>query len=82
MTLTPSSLSTLTNLYLGRSQYAVDPYLKGDLDEVLYSTALTQAQIQADMKAGNGTSIVPASLLAYYTFNQVFPRVMSLCASL
>lgn len=75
MTLTPSSLGTLTNLYLGRSQYAVDPYLKGDLDEVrIYNTALTQAQIQADMKASNGTSAVPASLLAYYNFNQGIPK--------
>lgn len=74
MTLTPSSLGTLTQLYLGRSQYA-DPYLKGDLDEVrLYNTALTQAQIQADMKASTGASAVPANLLAYYNFNQGIPN--------
>ncbi len=71
MTLTPASLGTLANLYLGRSEYGNDPYLKGELDEVrLYNTALTQAQIQADMRAGYGTSAVPASLLAYYGFNQ------------
>lgn len=71
MTLTPQRLGTLTQLYLGRSEYAVDPYLKGDLDEVrLYSTALTQAQIQADLAATTGASAVPASLLAYYDFNQ------------
>jgi hypothetical protein len=70
MTLTPASLGALTNLYLGRSQYA-DPYLKGGLDEVrLYNTALTQAQVQADMK---GSTSVPASLLAYYNFNQGTP---------
>jgi len=69
MTLTPSSLGTFSQLYLGRSEYGNDPYLKGDLDEVrLYSTALTQAQVQADMHTG--TSAVPASLLAYYDFNQ------------
>ena len=71
MNLTPSDLGALTQLYLGRSQYAGDPYLKGNLDEVrIYSTALTQAQVQADMKNSAGTSAVPASLLAYYNFNQ------------
>jgi hypothetical protein len=75
MTLTPASLGTLSNLYLGRSEYEVDPYLKGELDEVrLYSTALSQAQVQADMRAGNGASAVPASLLAYYDFNQGVAR--------
>ena len=74
MTLTPSSLGTLTNLYLGRSQYN-DPYLKGDLDEVrVYSAALSQAQVQADMRATTGTSAVPASLRAYYNFNQGVPK--------
>ncbi len=71
MTLTPQRLGALTQLYLGRSEYAVDPYLKGDLDEVrLYSAALTQAQVQADMATTTGTSAAPASLLAYYDFNQ------------
>ena len=68
MTLTPSSLGTLTQLWLGRSQYN-DPYLKGTLDEVrFYNVALTQGQVQADMRSN--TSAVPDSLLAYYNFNQ------------
>ena len=72
MSLTPDRLGTLTQLFLGRSQYAADPYLKGDLDEVrIYSAALTQAQVQADMRTG--TTAVPASLLAYYNFNQGTP---------
>lgn len=69
MTLTPNGLGTLNQLWLGRSQYANDPYLRGTLDEVrFYSTALTQAQVRFDMS--RGTTSVPASLLAYYNFNQ------------
>ncbi|MDO7850965.1 LamG-like jellyroll fold domain-containing protein [Hymenobacter convexus] len=44
-------------------------FFTGRFDEVrLYSAALTRAQIQADMYST--TSAVPASLLAYYSFNQ------------
>ncbi|MDQ2769949.1 MAG: fibronectin type III domain-containing protein [Bacteroidota bacterium] len=68
LTASPASLGTLTNNWLGRSQYS-DPYFKGRLDEVrLYSTALTPAQVQADMTSTSAA--VPASLLAYYNFDQ------------
>lgn len=74
MTLTLSSISPITTLYLGRSQYTVnnDPYLKGSLDEVrFYSAALTQAQIQTDMRSsGPSPSALSANLLSYYNFNE------------
>ena len=69
MTISPASLGTLANNWLGRSQYATDPYLKASLDEVhIYSAALTQANIRADMFS-TSTS-VPASQVAYYNFDQ------------
>ena len=69
LTLNPASLGPLTNNWLGRSQYGFDPYLKGSLDEVrFYSTALTQANIQADMFSTMAS--VPANLTAYYNCDQ------------
>jgi hypothetical protein len=54
MTLTPASLGTTTNNYIGRSQFAVDPYLDGSIDDFrVYSRALSAAEILvlASMKA-------------------------------
>ncbi|MGC3991952.1 MAG: LamG domain-containing protein [Chthoniobacteraceae bacterium] len=46
MTLTPSSLGTTTQNYLGKSQFTADPYLNGLVDDFhIYSGALTAAQI-------------------------------------
>ena len=46
MTLTPASLGNLANLYLGRSQFAADPYLNGALDDFrIYSQALSASDI-------------------------------------
>ncbi|WP_162910835.1 LamG-like jellyroll fold domain-containing protein [Hymenobacter oligotrophus] len=68
MTLNPALLGTLNNVWLGRSQYGQDPYLKGQIDEVrIWNVARTAAQINLfDDKslAGNTTG-----LLAYYDFN-------------
>ncbi len=48
LTLTPMSLGITTNNYLGRSQYAADPYLNGVLDEFrIYSVALSAAEVAA-----------------------------------
>ncbi len=42
----PSDLGTTTHNYLGRSQYAVDDYFRGELDEVrLYNYVLSSAEI-------------------------------------
>jgi arabinoxylan arabinofuranohydrolase len=48
MTLKPSSLGHTSNNYLGRSQYSLDPYLNGALDEFrIYTTALSASEIAA-----------------------------------
>ncbi len=47
VTLTPSSLGSTTQNWLGRSEYAADAYLQGQLDNVrIYSRALTAAEVQ------------------------------------
>ncbi len=46
MTLTPASLGALPNLYLGKSQFAADPYLDGAIDDFrIYSQALSASEI-------------------------------------
>ncbi|MFJ3672809.1 beta-L-arabinofuranosidase domain-containing protein [Streptomyces sp. NPDC090106] len=46
MTLTPAALGTLTNNWLGRSNYAGDPVYAGGFDEFnVWSRVLTQAEI-------------------------------------
>lgn len=37
LVLNPINLGTTTNVWLGRSQYAADPYLNGTLDDVRMS---------------------------------------------
>jgi uncharacterized protein (DUF427 family) len=45
-TLNPSGLGSTTNNWLGRSQYAVDAYYTGLIDDFrIYNRALTQAQV-------------------------------------
>ncbi len=56
MTLNPSSLGTLTQNYMGKSQYS-DPYLNGAIDEFkIYSRALSASEISA--LVGVSTDIV------------------------
>ena len=46
LTLRPADLGNKPNNYFGRSQYATDPYLDGNLDEIrIYDRALTPAEI-------------------------------------
>ncbi len=46
MTLTPAALGTITNIYLGRSQFAADPYFNGAIDDFrIYSQALAASDI-------------------------------------
>ncbi len=46
MTLSPSSLGNTTQDWLGRSQYAVDPYLNGKVDQFrIYSRALSASEV-------------------------------------
>jgi hypothetical protein len=54
ITLTPSSLGSTTNNWIGRSQYA-DPALNAAVDEFqIYDRALTQAQIQSLTESPGG----------------------------
>jgi hypothetical protein len=54
MTLSPSSLGNTTNNWIGRSQYAADPFLDGQIDEFrIYNRALSAAEVQALFTAGN-----------------------------
>jgi len=47
MTLRPADLGSLPNYYIGRSQFAVDTNLDGDIDEFrVYSRALSPSEIQ------------------------------------
>jgi fibronectin type 3 domain-containing protein len=47
MTLTPSSLGTTSLNYLGRSQFAADPYFNGAIDDFrIYSRALSASEIE------------------------------------
>jgi hypothetical protein len=46
LTLRPKDLGATANNYLGRSQFAVDPYFYGELDDLrIYASALSAAQI-------------------------------------
>ena len=44
--LRPADLGMTVNDWLGRSQFATDPYFNGDMDELrIYAAALTPAQV-------------------------------------
>jgi O-glycosyl hydrolase len=52
MTLTPLSLGTTSNNYLGKSQWS-DPYLNGQIDEFrIYTVALSPAEVAATFNLG------------------------------
>ena len=60
---------TATNCYIGRSNWAIDPYSNAILDEFrIWNVARSQAQIQdnANISIPSGT----AGLVLYYPFNQ------------
>lgn len=67
-TTSASSLTAPPRLLLGGTQTGVS-FFAGQLDEVrIYTTALTQTQVQADMYST--TAAVPTSLTTYYNFDQ------------
>ena len=46
LTLRPSDLGATADNYIGRSQFSVDPYFNGEIDDMrIYASALTAAQI-------------------------------------
>ncbi|MBM3403341.1 MAG: T9SS type A sorting domain-containing protein [Bacteroidetes bacterium] len=58
-----------TNCYLGHSNWATEPNLNGQMDEVsIWNTARTLTQIQSDMNTPLTGS--EAGLMAYYNFDQ------------
>ena len=62
VTIRPSDVRPLMN-YLGRSQFAADPYFTGYMDDVrIYNYALTEDEVQAVMAdTTNGISELPAA---------------------
>ena len=47
MTLTPTSLGSATQTWIGRSEYSADPYLSGQVDNFrIYGRALTASEVQ------------------------------------
>ena len=62
MTLKPAGLGSTPNNYLGRSQFAANPYLNGALDEFrIYNTALSPAEIAATYALGSAQTLSPTS---------------------
>jgi hypothetical protein len=48
VTLRPSSLVTTSATYVGRSQYANDPFLNGQVDQLrIYSRALSATEVRS-----------------------------------
>jgi Concanavalin A-like lectin/glucanases superfamily len=54
------STANYSNFYIGRSQFLVDPFYAGSIDELrTYNTALTGSQISADWAAGPNVLLIP-----------------------
>ncbi|ELP65547.1 beta-L-arabinofuranosidase domain-containing protein [Streptomyces turgidiscabies] len=68
MTVNPSVLGTLTNNWLGRSNFSGDPVYAGAFDEFnVYSRALTQAEITSmQSKEAKNSSAGLGNLASYY----------------
>ncbi|AXG79183.1 beta-L-arabinofuranosidase domain-containing protein [Streptomyces paludis] len=72
MTLTPRSLGTPANNWLGRSNYPADPLFAGALDDVdIWSRALSPAEV-AELGTGSGTAAPSAGAgdLASYRMDE------------
>ncbi|MCX4767762.1 glycoside hydrolase family 127 protein [Streptomyces sp. NBC_01275] len=71
MTLNPSVLGTLTNNWLGRSNYSGDPVFAGAYDEFnVWSRALTAAEISALQSSRAADSPAGRGSLASYAFDE------------
>ncbi|HET7623793.1 MAG TPA: lamin tail domain-containing protein, partial [Verrucomicrobiae bacterium] len=52
-TLTPDAIGATLNDWIGRSQFSVDPFFNGAIDEFrIYNDALSPADVRADYQAG------------------------------
>jgi hypothetical protein len=66
MTLAPSDLGNTVNNWLGRSQFASNPYFEGSIDELrIHDTVLSASGIGIDFETGPDDVVIPepASLL-------------------
>ncbi|MFE8017875.1 beta-L-arabinofuranosidase domain-containing protein [Streptomyces antibioticus] len=69
MTLNPSVLGTLTNNWLGRSNYSADPVFAGAFDEFnIWSRALTAGEVEALQNARASAAAPGRGDLASYDF--------------
>ena len=69
MTLNPSGLPATTQNYIGRSQWAPDPYLDGCVDEFqLYDRALSPAEIASLQTSAGGSA--GGGNVAWYRFDE------------
>ncbi|WP_406207233.1 glycoside hydrolase family 127 protein [Streptomyces sp. NBC_01017] len=71
MSLTPAALGTLTNHWLGRSNFATDPVFAGAYDEFnIWSRALTAAEITQLQSSGAADASAGRGNLASYAFDE------------
>jgi alpha-L-arabinofuranosidase len=69
MTLNPSGLPATTQNYIGRSQWAPDPYLDGCVDEFqLYDRALSAAEVASLQTSAGGSA--GGGNVAWYRFDE------------
>jgi hypothetical protein len=69
MTLSPSSLGSTTNNWLGKSQYAADPLLNATVDELqIYDRELSATEVQSLMTSAGGTP--GGGNFAWYRFDE------------
>ncbi|WP_253817964.1 LamG domain-containing protein [Myxococcus xanthus] len=60
--LTPASLGTLANAWLGRSAYSADPFFKGSISEFrVHGAALSSNALTASYQAGPDTVMAPGT---------------------
>ena len=66
MSLTPAAIGRTLNDWIGKSQFATDPYFKGTIDDFrIYEGALTAQQIQTNYLVGpNVVPVLPSLLQA------------------
>ncbi len=65
MTLSPSSLGNTTQNWIGRSQYAGDPFLDGQVDDFrIYNGALSASEVQAL------ANVSPTGPVTWYRFDE------------
>ncbi len=70
MTLNPASLGNTTRNFIGRSQFAADPYLNGTVDEFrIYNRALSPSEISGLVAPPAITSAAVANATNGTTFN-------------